>query len=237
MSTSITQSIKAAVLAASQAPKMGGIYVKSITVSALYKHMQYAWVTITWSMPDVSIDAPEHSKKGVKATIISRPADTVIKIPVNSATPAEIDEALLQLAWELGAWDMCRLERAPLTKDQNWHEPRYGLLSAFGRDATNIAGTPLQQGASAADWVLEHAAKNGYVAWRFIPLALATPFMRKRWGGVDATLQADCMRAGETKMRPAQFYRPSAPNTVHEQQYQLGRKVKHKEAASTRGAK
>lgn len=224
----ILQAIKTAVEAAAKGPAMAGIYVKCINVSALYRHMQHAWVTIVWSMPDMSaaIPAPGLSLPGVTATVVSAPTDTVMAVPVEQATPADIEEALLQLAWQWGAWDMCRLERSPLATGQSWQQVNTGLSVAFGRNPIAIMGHPLQAGDEAADWMLDEAAANGWVAWRFIPLALARPSLRGMWGTKDSTLREDCTREGSHRLHVAAFRRPKDPNTGAEMQYRLGRKAR-----------
>lgn len=176
-------------------------------------------------MPETHIEAPGPQLPGVTATFAARPADTVIAVPAELASPAELEESILQTAYELGAWDVCRLESPPLPDGADWREARYGVASAFGRaPQLNILGGLLQTGDTASDNVCEQAAREGYTSWRFVPLALSEPFRRVRWGGLDTTLAPDCTRSGAQPFKQSRFWHPGASGYGHEHQYQFGRR-------------
>lgn len=220
--------IKAALQRAAHAPAMAGISIKSVSVAATRDSQHDPVMTIVWSMPDsgAAIDAPRLSMPGVSCSMISRPADTAVLIDRDGDSPAEIEDALMAVAWELGAWDMCRDERPPLPDGATWRESRYGVGADFGVNDSIIMGHKLVAGARAPDVVCSIAASDGYVVWRFIPLAMATPTARRLWGHKDSTLQPDCTRAGKPGNHRGAWFNPQTPGMANEHQYQLGRKPK-----------
>ena len=217
--------VMAAFCKAARAPALAGIYIKSISISAVRDPRRQPVLAITWSMPDSSaaIDAPALSLPGVSATAISRPANTAMLLPRSLANPAEIEDAVLNAAWALGAWDLCRTELPPLPSGTDWREPRYGIASAFGQGTYLINGSPLVHAVAPMDKSCALAAREGYITWRFVPLALATPTMRCLWGGKDKTLQPDCTRHGSPGDFRQAWRCPTVPGMAYEHQYQLGR--------------
>lgn len=217
--------ISAVLQKAAQAPALAGIYIHSVRICAVRDWTHEPILTILWSMPDHSaaIDAPAMSLPGVSAIIISRPSDTAIELQRALASPAEMEDAVIQAAWTLGAWDMCRLETAPLARGRSWSDPGCGIGTSFGHSDYVIAGQSLIVGDSAHERVCEIAAADGYITWRFVPLCLATPIARRRWGSKDSTLQPDCTRIGEPGPHRGKWWHPTEPLTGNEHQYQLGR--------------
>ena len=218
-----TQTILAALRRAAQAPALAGIYIKSVSLCAVRQWQHDAVLSITWSMPDggSSIDMP--SLPGVTATALSRPSDTAILLARNLTTAPEIEDAVIGAAWALGAWDLCRIESPPLPPGSDWHEARYGVGVGFGRNPYTIMGQPMVMGDRAEDDVCATAARDGYITWRFVPLALATLIARQRWGAKDTTLQSDCTRVGEPGQYRGRWWHPQTPGHANEHQYQLGR--------------
>lgn len=210
---------------AAQAPALAGIYIKSVSICAVRDLACEPILTITWSMPDGSaaIDAPTLSLPGVEASVISRPSDTAIELARELASPGEIEDAIMGAAWSLGSWDLCRIEHAPRPPDADWREARHGITCSFGRNGYVICGQPLVTGDHAGDEVCEIAARDGYITWRFVPLALATKIARARWAGKDTTLQPDCIRIGSPGSYRGKWWHPTTPGTGNEHQYQLGR--------------
>lgn len=216
--------LMAALQRAVAGPAMGGIYIKSVFLAATYIPDHDVCMTITWSMPDHTATVETTATlPGLSATMISRPSDTTILLPREMVSPAEIEDCIMAVAWMLGAWDVVRNERAPLDCGEAWQEARYGITSSFGRNTYTIAGQPLAIGESAVESAMQEAARDGYVSWRFIPLALATPIARQRWGNKDRTLKPDCTRDGEPNIGRAPWRRPRDSHTAHEHIYQLGR--------------
>lgn len=217
--------ILAALQKAAKAPAMAGIYLKSVDLSAVHDWVHDPVMCITWSMPDhgAAIDAPAVSLPGVSASILSRPSDTTMLLPRDLASPDELESAVMGAAWTLGAWDVRRIEHAPLPQNVDWRQARHGLVGDFGRNPYTIAGQPLAVGEAADDVVCELAAAHGWITWAFVPLAISTPSARKRWGSKDRTLQPDCTRAGVVGSARAKWWYPAAPHTANDHIYQLGR--------------
>lgn len=218
------QTIIATLRRAARAPAMAGIYIKSVSLSATKQWQYDAVMSITWSMPDKDAAIEGASLPGVIASVLSRPADTSILLPRALASSGEeIEEAVIEAAWVLGAWDICRIERPPLPAGADWHEAKYGIPANFGRNMYTIMGQPLVIGEYAQDDVIALAARDGYITWRFVPLAMATPIARQRWGTKDSTLQPDCTRLGAAGHYRGAWHHPATPGHESEHQYQLGR--------------
>ena len=210
---------------AAQTPAMAGIYIKSVSISAVDDWAHNPIMTITWSMPDAgaAIHANALSLPGVQASVISRPSDTSVELQRELVSPAEIEDAVLGAAWHLGAWDVARTEYAPLAPNEDWRDAKHGINSSFGRNDYTIAGQALVTGDQAADATCDLAARNGHVTWRFVPLHLATPIARQRWASKDTTLLPDCTRVGEPGAYRAKWIHPAEHRTGAEHQYQQGR--------------
>lgn len=218
-----TQTILSALRRAAQAPALAGIHIKSVSICAVCCWRHDAVLTITWSMPDSGSSIQVPSLPEVTATALSRPSDTAILLARNLTTPAEIEDAVMSAAWSLGAWDLCRIESPPLPAGTDWHEARYGVAVGFGRNPYTIMGRSMIAGDYAEDEVCATAARDGYITWRFVPLALSTLIARQRWGAKDTTLQADCARSGEPSHYRGRWWHPQTPGQANEHQYQLGR--------------
>ncbi len=216
------KTILAALRRAAQAPALAGIYIKSVSICAVHEWQHDAVMTITWSLPDSSAAVEVPSLPGVTASVLSRPADTAILLPRELASPGEIEDAVMGAAWTLGAWDLCRIESPPLPAGADWNEAKYGVTVGFGRNPYTIMGQPLVTGEYAQDDVCALAARDGYITWRFVPLALATPTARRRWGGKDSTLQTDCTRLNAPGHYRGAWHHPATPGLANEHQYQLG---------------
>lgn len=217
--------ILAALERAAAGPALGGIYIRAVRVAAVHDWTHDPILTITWSMPDGSayIAAPDLSGPGVTASVISRPADTAMRLARHLASPDELDQALLQVAWCTGAWDVSRLEHARLPAGASWDEPRYGLASDFGHNPYTIGGQPLTIGESADDKTCDLAATSGWVTWAFMPMALATPAARQQHQAKDKTLTTVGRRLGDVPMTPAKWWHPADVGTAHQHIYELGK--------------
>jgi hypothetical protein len=217
--------ILAALQRAATGPALAGINIKTVQIAAVRDWTHNPLMTITWSMPDASaaIASAELSLPGVQASVISRPSDTAIMLDRGLASPGEIEDAVIGAAWTLGAWDLIRLEHAPLAACEEWQENRHGINCSFGRNGYTINGQELVTGDQADDDTCELAASVGYVLWRFVPLHLATRIARQRWASKDKTLLPDCTRAGVPGSYRAPWCCPTEPRTANEHQYQLGR--------------
>lgn len=205
------------------APALAGIYIKSVTVAATRDPHHDVWITITWSMPEVDIDFPTQGLPCVTATQTSRPSEIAARLPREMRAPSEIEDEILNVAWRLGAWDVVRCETAPLATGGDWREARHGISMNFGCNPYIIAGQAILTGEPAPDELCARAARDGYVHWRFKPLALAAPAMRRLWHQKDRTLDAACRRDGDPRDYRAAWRNPDEPHTAAEHVYQLGR--------------
>lgn len=234
--------ILAALQKAAQAPRIAGIHIRAVEIAAVRDWLHDPVMRITWTMPDASsvIESPAQSLPGVQASTLSRPSDTCMLLARDLASPDELELATLDAAWSLGAWDLSRVEHAPLPTDANWHEPRYGLMVDFGRNPYTICGQRLATGESANDDVCEIAAVNGWVTWTFSPAALAAPSTRAKYVLQDATLLPNGARPGSPKTPQQRWQHPDEPHIGHQHIYELGRSpddITTRSSSTARGGK
>lgn len=215
--------ILAALQEAASATAIGGVNVKSVRLAATAQPAHPAIMVITWSMPELASIERAGPLPGIHESVIERPQDLAIPMERAGATVHDIESAALGAAWHLGAWDVRRTENAPLHDPGQWDADRYGLPPDFGRCGYRIGERALVRGTGADDHVLQYAARHGWITWIFIPLALATPLARARWGKKDTTLDAACQRSQSMPgIRRADLHRMQ-PGYGHEHIYQLGR--------------
>jgi hypothetical protein len=128
----------------------------------------------------------------------------------------ELDQAVLEAAWQLGAWDLVREERRGCNVVGASAREAAACRQAFGDnpfdpddDAHLVAEAP-----DRSDLVVD-AARLGYVSWRFRPVAHGL----WRHAGADDSLQHDGSRLPPCPVAPAA---PVGPRVVRKT-YQLGR--------------
>lgn len=208
--------------AQAQAMRLARYPIKVIHIAALYRAAPPV-LTITWGMPDVWLEQPG-AQKGVAASSVTRPADTCILLPDYERLHS-FEADMLATAWQLGAWDVARIEKSPLANPWEAMESRHGLVADFGINPYLIMGQPLITGAAAPEDQIREASEQGWIVWRFVPLALSAGLTRKAWCTKDRTL-ADpdsCRRVART-IDPQRLYGPiTEPGTAHEHIYQFGR--------------
>lgn len=213
--------IAALIKQAARAPAMAGVFVKSVRIASTYSCD--AIITITWSWPEQGEREQPSGLPGVAMLIAARPSDETLALVLPGPTVHEAERSVLGCAWELGAWDVRRIEHAPLADPSQWAESRHGLASDFGINPTVIAGQPIQVGDRAPSADVQAAAVDGWVSWSFVPLALSARTMRARWGDKDKTLGEDCSRSDPLPTtRLGDWYHP-VPGHANEHIYQLGR--------------
>ncbi len=111
----------------------------------------------------------------------------------------DLEEAALEAAWELGAWDLARAERPSCTRPGAASTEALECLKAFGAFPFGTQGADVVvSDAPDADELLGLAARKGYLMWLFRPVH----------GGIwkevaeDATLKPDGKRAPPCPVEP-----------------------------------
>ena len=127
-----------------------------------------------------------------------------------------LDEAMLQAAWRLGAWDLERVNHRP------WWRLNAGLgeTMACHRAFASFPGEPADRHmvveAPDQNLMVELAGVTGYIRWQFRPRSTGI------WAGLDeddATLEADGTRASLCPFVPARYDKHRPGRHV----YRLGR--------------
>jgi hypothetical protein len=218
----ITASLINTIRGAASAPAMSGIHISRVSIAATYRSEHDAVLTIGWTFPALA-SIQSTPMDGVEQSVYSRPADTTLLIPRAGQAPSDMEDEILSAAWALGAWDVRRLEKAPIDNPEKMLEPQYGLASDFGYNPYSVNGQPFIIGARSPESALLTAAIDGYVTWAFIPLSLGSEIAKNRWGGKDKTLNAGLTRDGVPNIGRGPWMRPREARTAHEHIYQLGR--------------
>lgn len=133
----------------------------------------------------------------------------------------EIDQAMLEAGWRLGAWDLEREERRPCNHVSASSREALECLQAFGEHPDRRAAQALLLAeAPDRETLLEAGAAKGYVRWQFRPVRggvwAATPG--------DETLSADGSRTPPCPVAPRPAETASRPQRpVRRTVYRLGR--------------
>lgn len=127
---------------------------------------------------------------------------------------AAAEEALLDAAWRLGAWQLERLQRRACNTAGAPASEAWACRQAFGDNAAGYPDPPvLGEGEEARQQQMALAARKGYQQWLFQPVKGGL------WAGIgpaDDSLGADGGRQSDCPVRPV----PAAePRVV----YRLGR--------------
>lgn len=132
----------------------------------------------------------------------------------------EIDEAMLEAGWRLGAWDLEREEHRPCNHVSATSREALECLQAFGGHTDRRAAESLLLAeAPDRETLLTVGAEKGYVRWQFRPVRGGV------WSGTpgDETLSADGGREPPCPVSP----RPADPSRtlrpVRRTVYRLGR--------------
>ncbi|MBA2689428.1 MAG: diguanylate cyclase [Burkholderiales bacterium] len=102
-----------------------------------------------------------------------------------------LDMTAMEAAWELGAWDMARLERASCLRPGADVSESIDCLRAFGNYPYQVDGElPFLAETPDADELVDVATRSGYLTWIFRPVSGGL------WQTVadDQTLEADGRR-------------------------------------------
>ena len=114
----------------------------------------------------------------------------------------KVDQAALDAAWQMGAWDVAREERPGCARPGAHDSEPLACMQAFGALAYGMNGVHNQQlavsDAPDADELIQLAARRGYLTWLFRPVSGGI------WGDVaeDATLSPEGRRGGRCPLNP-----------------------------------
>lgn len=116
-------------------------------------------------------------------------ASSAIQISERWRSFEVIDHALLDVAWQLGAWDLERLERRPCNTIGAPAGEALACRQAFGEYVDDRNGeTRLVDEAPYREKLMRLAAENGYMRWTFRPVKGG---IWQTVGDPDDTLQPD----------------------------------------------
>jgi len=131
----------------------------------------------------------------------------------------QLENEVLDVAWELGAWDLARTEALPFVRPGAPEQESVQCMSAFGSLPLSIDGQPqvVAEVPDAGD-LIEAASRSGYLQWLFRPVR----------GGVWAEVAEDLtLEEGGYRNPPcpylAQPMRTRPGRGARKWVYQLGR--------------
>jgi hypothetical protein len=83
----------------------------------------------------------------------------------------DLDHSLMEVAWELGAWDLARRDAPPCHRVGAESSETLDCMCAFGTSPVNIDGNaPFVAEVPDCEDLLECASRNGYHQWTFRPV-------------------------------------------------------------------
>ena len=83
----------------------------------------------------------------------------------------ELENEVLDVAWELGSWDLARTEALPFVRPGAAEQESLECMSAFGSAPLAIDGqSPVVAEVPDAEDLIETAARTGYLQWLFRPV-------------------------------------------------------------------
>lgn len=112
---------------------------------------------------------------------------------------ADVDQATLDAAWQMGAWDVARAERPGCLRPGARDTEPLECRQAFGAYPYGVNGQPVVvSDAPDSEDLLKLAATKGYLMWMFRPVSGGI------WGEVaeDETLSPEGRRAGRCPLNP-----------------------------------
>jgi hypothetical protein len=112
----------------------------------------------------------------------------------------QLENEVLDVAWELGSWDLARTEALPFVRPGAPEQESVECMSAFGSMPIAIDGQPpvIAEVPDAGD-LIETASRSGYVQWLFRPVR----------GGVWAEVSEDTTLEQGGYRNPPCPYMPS----------------------------
>jgi hypothetical protein len=83
----------------------------------------------------------------------------------------ELENSVLDVAWELGAWDLARVEALPFIRPGACEQESLECMGAFGSMPVTIDGQPpVVAEVPDAEDLIEAASRSGYLQWTFRPV-------------------------------------------------------------------
>ena len=134
----------------------------------------------------------------------------------------QLENDVLETAWELGSWDLARIEALPFVRPGASEQESLECMGAFGTLPISVDGQPpIVAEVPDSEELIEAASRAGYVQWVFRPVR----------GGVWAELAEDTtLEDGGYRNPPCPVLATQpvilAPRTCRRHVYQLGRNPK-----------
>ena len=83
----------------------------------------------------------------------------------------DLENHVLDVAWELGSWDLARIEALPFVRPGACEQESLECMGAFGSMPVAIEGqSPVVAEVPDADELIEAASRSGYLQWVFRPV-------------------------------------------------------------------
>lgn len=152
---------------------------------------------------------------GVAATVAASTLE--IRIADAPVPPEDLDAQFLGVAWELGAWDVSRIEHLPLSPDAD--AVMHGLMPHVA-DPYVISGLPPSPSVQIDinGWIAA-CKRHGWITWFCKPMYGAPEIRRAAWLGKDKTLRPD----GSRPPRKWRAWEPVWIGTNHQTIIRLGK--------------
>src|SRR3954471_19922088 len=84
---------------------------------------------------------------------------------------SQLENEVLDVAWELGSWDLARMEAPPFVRPGATEQESLECMGAFGSLPLAIDGQPpVVAEVPDAEELIETASRSGYVHWLFRPV-------------------------------------------------------------------
>ena len=128
----------------------------------------------------------------------------------------ELENAVLDVAWELGSWDLARREAPPFIRPGSSTQESVECMGAFGNIPIALEGQPpIVAEVPDGEELIDAAGRSGYVQWMFRPVR----------GGVWAEVAQDAtLEQGGYRNPPCPYLSaPTKPGTSRRIVYQFGR--------------
>ncbi len=129
---------------------------------------------------------------------------------------ADLENAVLEVAWELGSWDLARREAPPFIRPGSSAQESVECMGAFGNLPIALEGQPpIVAEVPDGEELIEAAGRAGYVHWMFRPVR----------GGVWAEVAEDLtLEEGGYRNPPCpHLSAPTKPGRSRRVVYQFGR--------------